>query len=131
MTGNLPFKRDCDIFNQSMKVLAQLTGTRLSLFSHEDVGKCCEVIVTVNLQNSLILKCTQTELLTYNCCGHVANHILFALISSNIYFADKFFSHVDPLFFPFLLSKVFELFFFFWIIFIVLEGHSLCYTSRL
>ena len=108
-TGNPPFKRVRDIFDQSTKVLTQLTGTRPSLCSHGDVGKCCEVVVSVNLRNSLILKCTQTELLTYNCCGHVANHILFSLISSNIYFADKFFGRVDPLFFPFLLSEVFEL----------------------
>ena len=37
------------------------------------------------------------------------NHILFSLILSDIYFVDKVFGIVNPLFFPFLLSEVFEL----------------------
>jgi len=47
--GNPPFKRVFDVFNWFPKILSQLTGTRPSPISYEDVGKGCEVIVVVTV----------------------------------------------------------------------------------
>jgi hypothetical protein len=107
-----PFKGVLDIFGRFSKVLSQLAGTRPSLFSHGDVGESRKVIVTVVLRNQLVLEFTRPRLSTYGCRGHVevcADHIPFPLISSSIYSVDQIFGIVDPFFFPFLLSEVFEL----------------------
>ena len=48
---NPPFKRVLDILNWFPKVLPQLAGMKPDLFSDRDVGKSCEVIVAVSLQN--------------------------------------------------------------------------------
>jgi hypothetical protein len=110
--GNPQFKRVLDILNWFPKVLSQLAGTRPNLISHRDVGKGCKVVVAVGLQNQLVLEYMRSGLLTYGLLRHVGvrcNCFPFSLISSNIFFVHEIFRSIDPVFFPSLLSEIFEL----------------------
>jgi hypothetical protein len=109
--GNPPFKRVLDIFNWFPKVLPQLASTKPDLFSDRDVGEDCEVVVTVGLQNQLVLEYMWSELSPYSLLGNVDIHpgcFPFSLISSGI-FVHKIFRNIDPVFLPSILSEVFEL----------------------
>jgi hypothetical protein len=110
--GNPPFKRVLDIFNWFPKVLPQLASTRPNLFSDRDVGEGCEVVVTVGLQNQLVLEYMWSELSTYGLLRNVGVHpscFPFSLVSSGIFFVHEIFRNIDPVFFPSILSEVFEL----------------------
>ena len=111
MAGNPPFEKVLDVFNWFPKVLPQPAGTGHSLFSHRDVGKGCEVIVTVivNLWNWLALEYIPTKFADlqpqWACQSLTHSHPLFP----HVYFEYEVFCIIDPLFFPFLLSEVFKL----------------------